>query len=106
MPKYSSNLNIDGYMSDEVDYHLDQLIISGLIDAAVIRVKGPQGRPIWDIQRVTWSGHDFLLLSREPKIWPEAKKKFIAEGGTLAFNAVLRVMFELGKTEVQKLLGG
>lgn len=62
--------------SQKLEYHLKLLETSGMIvcQAKLLGV-------VWQIDHITWSGHDFLDAIRDPKIWKATKAGADAAGG-------------------------
>jgi DNA-binding transcriptional ArsR family regulator len=58
----AEELQIDGFSSDQVDYHLSLIREAGLIDSPGGATLGG-GVPF---RRLSWSGHDFLDSVRSP----------------------------------------
>lgn len=80
-------LAIEGYASDQVDYHLDQLAQAGF-------VHGRGSRPMRGISfcGLTWEGHDFLDSVRDPEVWRRTK-----EGAAKAGGAGIELVWEIAK---------
>ncbi|MCG7375236.1 DUF2513 domain-containing protein [Pseudomonas luteola] len=70
-------LQVEGFSSDQIGYHLSLLREAGLIDP-------PSGGTLAggiDFRRLTWSGHDFLDSIRDPEVWDKTKQGAKAAGG-------------------------
>jgi hypothetical protein len=73
------DVTIEGYSTDEINYHL---II--LIDAALIRAEYQQNLRadyMWLSIRLTWDGHEFLDAARDDTRWERAKGTMMKTGG-------------------------
>ena len=70
-PIMGTGLCIDGYSSDEINYHIMILDEAGLILA---NNASHGNNCIWFPIRLTWNGHDFLEVAREDKNWMKAKE--------------------------------
>jgi hypothetical protein len=97
-PAFDTELQIDGYTPDHVDYHLNHLIDAGLVD-------GQCGADhFFILQRLTWAGHDFLDSVRDPEIWRATK-----DGATKAGGFTVELLGDLAKglikTQVKKYTG-
>lgn len=66
-PAFDTELQIDGYTPDQVDYHLNHLIDAGLVEGQC------SADHYFILQRLTWAGHDFLDSVRDPEIWRATK---------------------------------
>ena len=66
------DIKIEGFKSQEIDYNLDLLIKSGMIEGEVQIYGGGQSTHF--IQGITWLGHDFLEDIRDPEMWARTKK--------------------------------
>jgi hypothetical protein len=73
-----TGLCIDGYSSDEINYHIMILDEAGLILA---NNASHGNNCIWFPIRLTWNGHDFLEVAREDKNWMKAKEITSKIGG-------------------------
>jgi hypothetical protein len=51
----------------------------------------------WRPTRLTLAGHEFLDASREPSRWQKAKKVVLEKTGSLSFEALKQVLFQLIK---------
>jgi hypothetical protein len=86
------HLEIDGFTSDQVGYHVWLLDDAGLIEAATVTAHGsssPQAIPL----HLTWEGHDFVAAARSDTAWSRAMQKAKSVGGPLTF-AVLKQLLE------------
>lgn len=86
------NLEIEGYSTDQIQFHL-----SLMEEAALIKAFDFSGgdkinfAPI----RLTWIGHDFLDLSKNDNNWNKAKK--VAEAaGTTTLDILAKILVEIG----------
>jgi hypothetical protein len=67
-----------GYSEEEIAYHATLLREAGLIEGADTDSRaGAAVAPI----RLTWAGHEFLDVAREPRRWTEAKRVLAKVGG-------------------------
>src|ERR1700730_4899614 len=72
----ATEVQVDGYDTDQIDYHLSLIEKAGLIDTGGVN-------PMMGIgfRSLTWSGHDFLDSVRSPDVWDKTKKVASAAGG-------------------------
>ncbi len=69
-------LQIDGFTTDQVAYHLDLAVEAGLIDQG-----GNGAMSEFMFRRLTWSGHDFADAVRDDEIWRKTRQGATAAGG-------------------------
>lgn len=80
-------IEIEGYKENEIAYHLDILIESGLVKGEVVLVASGERRII-TIDRLTWEGHEFLDAARNSSVWESAKQTMKTEGIQLPFDVL------------------
>jgi hypothetical protein len=87
-------LAIEGYTSNQISYHLDQLKQAGF-------VYGPEARLMSGITfcGLTWEGHDFLDSVRDPETWKKTKEGVLSAGGF-----TVELLKDLAKGFVKKKL--
>ena len=80
-PGYApSNFGIQSYSPEEIGYHAHIMKQDGLIEAAdvtTMQSRGPEALP----RTLTWKGHEFLDLARDPERWNRAKSVIEKVGG-------------------------
>lgn len=74
--KDSEELQVDGYNSEQIGYHLSLLREARLI----LPDKGGTTRGMY-FQGLSWSGHDFVDSVRDPEVWSKAKSGARQAGG-------------------------
>jgi hypothetical protein len=62
---------IPGYTADEIGYHAYLLVDGGLATGVDLSSFGATS-PAWQIEKLTWAGHDFLDAAREEGRWTQA----------------------------------
>lgn len=70
------DFSIDGYSWEQVVYHFDLAVESGLVDQG--------GSGVMNgilFRRLTWSGHDFVDAVRDDEIWKRTRQGAAAAGG-------------------------
>lgn len=92
------NVQIPERSDFEITYHLAILEEAGLLIV-------PEGFTTADglntfVERLTWSGHEFLESSRSPKNWEIAKKHLLEKAGSLPFTVLQSFLISLIKGEV------
>ena len=68
------------FTNQEIDYHLELMISAGLIKGSARHTsKGT----VFDIESLTWIGHEFLDAARNDKVWEKAEKTVEKNGMSL-----------------------
>lgn len=97
-------ISVNGYSNDEVVYHLVLMMDKGLIEG-VIRPLSGLHTPLVLVNRMTWTGHDFLDACRDEGRWVEAKKIFSKLDG-VTFDVAKGVLVRLMTTAATQLITG
>lgn len=95
---------VEGFSTDQVNYHLQIMHEAGLIEAVVskeIRQGPPHVRPI----RLTWNGHEFLDQARDDARWTTAKSVARAAGG-VGLDVLTSLLAELASVAIRRAMGG
>ena len=71
-----SSIQIDGYDSEQVAYHLDLIKQAGFIEPS----RGGAGVGIM-FSGLSWAGHDFIDSVLSPEVWTKTKVAAAAVGG-------------------------
>lgn len=90
-------LEIDGYDSEAIEYHLDILADSPY-------VMGREFRGTIHDYRLTWEGHEFLDSISDDNRWQEIKRTSSKVGG-LTFEMIAKIATELLTKAVSGQLG-
>ena len=99
----SRNIKLGEYSSKQISYHIAILGDAGLIMAQSPGFLG--GRETnWNIQRLTWEGHEFLAAAGNDQRW-ETVKKAMSQVGGFAYEVAKPVLVEMLKTQLQKMPG-
>ncbi len=77
--------NVDGYLDNEIYYHLKLMREAGLIDA---KDWSDDSGPYWVATSMTAAGHDFLDTARNDTLWEKAKSIVTRSGGALTLEAL------------------
>jgi hypothetical protein len=98
-----SNFNYDslqaiGYTEAQIDYHLQLLIEEKFIDGEVHHFLGTR-TPNIIIEKLTWSGHEFLDNARNESIWKEAMKTVKEKGGSVGIGILTQVLTSVAKQQ-------
>ena len=81
--------NFESYTDEEVSYHLKLLHQAGLIEGRHLADGS------WNIQALTWRGHDFLDEARDDTVWNKAKEKAGGTFNTLSLAVLGRLLSEV-----------
>jgi hypothetical protein len=93
---------VEGYGTDQVDYHMGLLYEAGLITSGQDIDAMSDGT--WIFRRLTWAGHDFLDTVRDPEVWKRTKSGASKLGG-LAFGAFKDMATAYAKHVAKERLG-
>ncbi len=91
------SIEIEGYRSEEVHYHLMLLDDAGLIVAEDV---SSQTALIWLPMHLTWAGHEFLDASRDQDRWEKAERIIESKGGMVTFEIVKELLTQLMRRDV------
>jgi hypothetical protein len=86
--------DFDENRSDEIAYHVKLLKEAELIQVSIAEFLGGAGID-FDLERLTWSGHEFLDAIRNVTIWDKTKATIAEKGGTMTFELVKSVAIKL-----------
>ena len=76
-------IEIKEYTSREICEHVRLLESAGLIDGAHYDIAGN----VW-VQRITWSGYDYLDKVRDDSVWKKTKDVIKEKGLPLIFDTI------------------
>jgi hypothetical protein len=91
--------DFDEDRTDEIAYHVKLLEESGLIKVSIVEFCGGAGIH-FDLERLTWSGHDFLDAVRNETTWSKTKAMISDKGGAMTFELIKSVAIALAKTAI------
>jgi len=94
--KPNTDLTLDDFESsreDEIIYHVRLLDEAGLVTVEITDMLS-SGQFI-DVNRLTWSGHEFLDSIRNETVWSNTKKTFTEKGGVMSFDLIKSVAIKL-----------
>ena len=85
-------VDLSSYTEDQLIYHAALLIEAGLVDGSII--PGEEGYPaMTTVNRMTWSGHDFLDAARNDSVWKKVTSGFAQKGLSTTFD-LLKIALE------------
>lgn len=91
-------VQIDGYADNAVDYHLELLIDSGLVEGSCNIERR------FRIHKLTPAGHDLVESIRDPAIWSETKEG-VKKAGGFTVELLRDLAKGLIKTQIAKHTG-
>src|SRR5437763_17122981 len=80
-------LTMEGRNKAEVFYHAQLAHDAGFIDAKFLANQVIDEVEVV-VQRLTYTGHEFLDAAREEKLWVKAKQTVLSNAGTLTVEAL------------------
>jgi hypothetical protein len=87
------HFGIEAFPPEQVGYHAHIMMQEGLIegtDVTHMESQGPEAIPT----NLTWKGHEFLDLARDPERWNQAKAT-IAKIGSAPISLWMKVLTDL-----------
>ena len=73
----------------EIIYHIRLLDEAGLVEVDITDMLSCG--PIIDLNRLTWSGHEFLDAIRSETVWSKIKAMITDKGGAMTFDIIKSV---------------
>ena len=87
-----------GYEEPQIEYHLELLIEEKLVIGQVQRMK--EGfSPIILVEKLSWSGHEFLDNARNESVWKETAKIVKEKGGSVAVAVLTQILASVAKQQ-------
>jgi len=90
------DLKIEGFSEEQIGHHVYIMGQAGLLevaDATCLADPSPVAIPI----AMTWDGHDFLELAREPSRWRLAVDKVTKAGAAMTIDIIKSVLLTLAQ---------
>ncbi len=94
--------DFDEIRAKEIEYHVKLLKESNLIKATVVEFYG--GGCQFDLESLTWSGHDFLDAIRNDTIWNKTKTTIATKSGSMTFELIKSIAIELAKAAIGSVI--
>ena len=88
------NIKIKGHSDEETSYHIRLLNQAGLVEA--INVSGSSGYG-WKAKDLTWHGHEFLDIARDPGRWEKCKATLKEKGVEFSLDIARQLLIDLVK---------
>lgn len=96
---FGGDLAIEGYTPDQIAYHLDQIVSSGMVDqGGGASLDGPGFRCL------TQKGHDFADSVRDEKVWAMTKEGALKAGG-MTVDLLVALAKGFLKQQIEKKTG-
>ena len=87
-----------GYTENQIDYHLKLLVEEKLIDGEIHYFMGTRN-PTIIIEKLSWSGHEFLDNARNESVWKETMKTVKEKGGSVAVGILTQLLTSAAKQQ-------
>ena len=107
LPDTESLLSLEDFPQErahEISYHAELLLDADLVEGKMHRLLDP-GAADFMLQRLTWSGHEFLDAVRSDTVWNKTKKTFASKGLDMTFELAKSVATEITVGLVKGLAG-
>ncbi len=92
---------LDNFSEEQITYNAALMVDAGLVEGAVAR--GGDGDALGvAMDRMTWSGHDFLDAARDETLWKKAKQTVMKPAASFTFEIVREWL----KNEIRTHFGG
>ncbi len=94
-----NEINIDGYTSEQIGYHLYTMLDSGLIkgsDISTFDDDSPQAM----VSSLTWKGHEFADAARSDRLWVKAKDTIADKTGAVTISLMFDYLQVIAKSAI------
>ena len=98
------DLGIEGYPEKTVVYNLDLAIKAGLVEEEVDWKLNNDDYYFFDVETLTWEGHDFLDSVRQDAVWKTTQDRVERAGHKIA-QVSLGVIKEVAVSVIRNQLG-
>jgi len=85
--------SVDGFQKDEIYEHSKLLIDAGLAEGSMSHPYGTNV-PRVILDRLTWSGHEFVEAASDSTIWEKVVSTIIKPSGAWTFSILLEALKE------------
>ena len=93
---YANEMEIDGYDSNTIAFHIDLLNEAGYVKA-IIEYEANGGYASAFAERLTWQGYEFLELSRNNTLWEKAKKVLKEKSISISVSLLTELLKSIAK---------
>ena len=99
--KIVKDLELEGFLKGEVQYHLILMDQAGLINCerSVSSTTSDRVIRVYPFS-LTWQGHEFLEASRSDTLWNKAKEIVKSKSGALSFDVLKALLISMVKERV------
>ena len=93
---WAPELGFEGYTDAQVAYHAYLLVDAGLAQGLDFTSAGSDG-PEWQVQYLTWAGHEFAEAARDNTRWNKALSLVKEKGGAITVALLTELLTNLMK---------
>lgn len=90
-------INIQGYSSEQIGYHLHLMLEAGLIEGSDVTCMD-SASPEAMVSSLTWAGHEFADAARSDTLWNQAKAAVKEKVGSASIALLTQYLQSLAKT--------
>jgi Hypothetical protein (DUF2513) len=91
----AESIEIDGYDSSQINYHLKLMIEAKLVDGRVINQIFNQSTTI--IEKLSWEGCNFLDDARNESVWQKTMEIVKDKGGSVSVGVLTQLLASVAK---------
>lgn len=102
-PVDSAALEVEGFDSESIQYHVRLLAEAELLHAADTANRG--NRYAMLVFRLTWNGHEFLDAARDNTTWSKARGSIKSSIGSASLQLLQRVLLTIGAEGLRSATG-
>ena len=95
-PRGPRVVDVRGYTSDQIAYHMKLMIQAELIEAVDVGTSDPA----YIHPNLTWRGQDFLDSAQNERIWQKLKAELKDRGLTIPFSLIQTLLTKLVSQEL------
>ena len=95
-PVTPDDIDIEGYGSEQIGYHLYLMLDAGLIEGSDITCTDDSA-PQAMASNLTWAGHEFADVARSSPLWEEAKGTIMKRVGSISIDLMIQYLPTLAK---------
>jgi hypothetical protein len=91
----AESIEIDGYDSSQINYHLELMIEAKLVDGIVINQTFNRFAII--IEKLSWEGCNFLDDARNESVWQKTMEIVKDKGGSVSVGVLIQLLASVAK---------
>jgi Hypothetical protein (DUF2513) len=92
----TESIEIDGYDSSQINYHLQLLVEAELAVGKVLNYLGSE-RPTIVIEKLSWEGCNFLDDARNESVWQKTMEIVKDKGGSVSVGVLIQLLASVAK---------